>query len=64
MNKLTLIFIFIFAFFLIGGLAYSLQNARIEKTPALTTTVQKDSKSTAQTPGSTSTTEASLKITK
>jgi hypothetical protein len=64
MNKLTLIFILLFAFILIGGLAYSLQNSREDKSPSLTTNTQKDSKSTAQTPAGTSTTDASLKITK
>jgi preprotein translocase subunit SecG len=64
MNKLTIIFILLFAFFLIGGLAYSLQNNRTEKSPALTTNTQKDSKSTAQSPAANSTTDASLKITK
>jgi hypothetical protein len=62
MNRLTLIFILLFSFILIGGLAYSLQNKRVDQSPALTT--QKDSKPTAQNPAANSTTEASLKITK
>jgi hypothetical protein len=64
MNKLTFIFILLFAFILISSLAYSLQNNRIEKDSTMTTNIQKDSKTTAQTPAGTSTTDASLKITK
>lgn len=58
MNKLTLIFLIIFALALVGGLAYTIQNNR-----PIENATTKQIKQNASQPGADATTNASLKIT-